>query len=40
MQINLKKEKKKQKIILALKDNLKKRKTFQEKTKKKIKSIK
>ena len=40
MQINLKKEKKKQKIIQALKDNLKKRKTFQEKNKKKIKNTK
>ena len=37
MQINLKKEQKQQKIVQALKDNLKKRKAFQKKIKKKSK---
>jgi len=36
MQINLKKEQKHQRIVRALKNNLKKRKIFQEKIKKKI----
>ena len=36
MQINLKKEKREQRIGQALKNNLKKRKVFQEKIKKKI----
>ena len=36
MQINLKKEQKHQRIVRALKNNLKKRKVFQEKIKKKI----
>ena len=40
MQINLKKEKRFQRIEQALKNNLKKRKVFQEKIKKKIKSNK
>ena len=40
MQINLKKEKRLQRIEQALKNNLKKRKVFQEKIKKKIKSNK
>ena len=35
MQINLKKEQKNQKIVRALRNNLKKRKIFQEKIKKK-----
>ena len=35
MQINLKKEKKHQRVEQALKDNLKKRKVFQDKIKKK-----
>ena len=40
MQINIKKEKKYQKLEKALKSNLKKRKIFQEKFKKKTKFIK
>jgi len=40
MSVNLKKENKQQKIAQALKNNLKKRKTFQEKIKNKIKNIK
>ena len=36
MQINLKKEQKHQRIVRALRNNLKKRKIFQEKIKKKI----
>ena len=40
MQIGLKKKQRYQRIEQALKDNLKKRKTFQEKTKKKIKNNK
>ena len=40
MQINLKKEQKYQKIERALKNNLKKRKVFQDKIKKKIKNNK
>ena len=36
MQINLKKEQKHQKVARALRNNLKKRKIFQEKIKKKI----
>ena len=40
MEINLKKEKKQQRIEKALKDNLKKRKEFQNKTKQKIKNNK
>ena len=40
MQINLKKEKRYQRIEQALKNNLKKRKAFQEKIKKKIKDSK
>ena len=36
MQINLKKEQKHQRIARALKNNLKKRKVFQDKIKKKI----
>ena len=40
MQINLKKEQKHQKIERALKNNLKKRKVFQDKIKKKIKNNK
>jgi hypothetical protein len=39
MQINLRKEKKFQRIEQALKKNLKKRKVFQDKIKKKIKDI-
>ena len=38
MQINLKKEQRHQRIEQALKNNLKKRKTFQSKIKKKIKN--
>ena len=38
MQINLKKEQRHQRIDRALKDNLKKRKAFQKKIKKKIKN--
>ena len=38
MQVNLKKEQRYQKIERALKNNLKKRKIFQEKIKKKIKN--
>ena len=38
MQINLKKEQRHQRIERALKDNLKKRKAFQKKNKKKIKN--
>jgi len=38
MQINLKKEQRYQKIIRALKTNLKKRKEFQDKIKKKTKN--
>jgi len=40
MQINLKKEQKYQKIERALKDNLKKRKIFQDKIRKKLKNNK
>ena len=40
MQINLKKEKRYQRIERALKNNLKKRKVFQDKIKKKIKNNK
>ena len=40
MQINLKKEKRYQRIEQALKNNLKKRKVFQDKIKKKIKNNK
>ena len=40
MQINLKKELRQQKIKHALKNNLKKRKVFQDKIKKKIKNNK
>ena len=40
MQINLKKEQKRQRIERALKNNLKKRKIFQDKIKKKIKNNK
>jgi len=40
MQINLKKEKRHQRIEQALKNNLKKRKVFQDKIKKKIKNNK
>ena len=40
MKINLKKELRLQRIERALKNNLKKRKIFQEKTKKKIKNNK
>ena len=40
MEINLKKEKKQQRIEKALKDNLKKRKEFQNKIKQKIKNNK
>ena len=40
MQINLKKEKKHQRVEQALKDNLKKRKVFQDKIKRKIKNNK
>ena len=40
MQINLKKEQRRQRVEKALKSNLKKRKVFQEKIKKKIKSNK
>ena len=40
MQINLKKEQRHQRIERALKNNLKKRKVFQEKIKKKIKDNK
>ena len=40
MQINLKKELRHQRIEQALKNNLKKRKTFQDKIKKKIKNNK
>ena len=40
MQINLKKEQKYQRIERALKNNLKKRKVFQDKIKKKIKNNK
>ena len=36
MQVNLKKEQRNQRIERALKDNLKKRKEFQKKSKKKI----
>ena len=36
MQINLKKEQKHQRIVRALRNNLKKRKIFQDKIKKKI----
>ena len=39
MQINLKKENRHQRIEQALKKNLKKRKVFQDKIKKKIKDI-
>ena len=39
MQINLRKEKKFKRIEQALKKNLKKRKVFQDKIKKKIKNI-
>ena len=38
MQINLKKEQRHQRIERALKDNIKKRKVFQKKIKKKIKN--
>ena len=38
MQINLKKERKRQRVEKALKSNLKKRKIFQDKIKKKINS--
>jgi len=38
MQINLKKEQKHQRIVRALRNNLKKRKIFQKKIKKKIKN--
>ena len=38
MQINIKKEQRHQRIERALKNNLKKRKAFQEKIKKKIKN--
>ena len=40
MQINLKKEQRHQRIERALKNNLKKRKVFQDKIKKKIKNNK
>ena len=40
MQVNLKKEQKNQRIEQALKNNLKKRKVFQDKIKKKIKNNK
>ena len=40
MQINIKKEKRLQRIERALKNNLKKRKAFQDKIKKKIKNNK
>ena len=40
MQINLKKEQRNQKVEQELKNNLKKRKTFQEKLKKKLKNNK
>ena len=40
MQVNLKKEKRFQRIERALKNNLKKRKAFQDKIKKKIKNKK
>ena len=40
MQVNLKKEQKNQKIEQALKNNLKKRKVFQDKIKKKVKNNK
>ena len=40
MQVNLKKEQKNQRIEQALKNNLKKRKVFQNKIKKKIKNKK
>ena len=40
MQINLKKEQRLQRIERALKNNLKKRKIFQDKTKRKIKNNK
>ena len=40
MQINLKKEKRYQRIERALKNNLKKRKVFQDKIKRKIKNNK
>lgn len=40
MQINLKKEQRHQRIKQALKNNLKKRKVFQDKIKKKIKNNK
>ena len=40
MQVNLKKEKKYQRLEKALKQNLKKRKIFQKKVRKKIKLIK
>tara|TARA_B100001250_G_C19383281_1_gene607207 strand:- start:70 stop:192 length:123 start_codon:yes stop_codon:yes gene_type:complete len=40
MEINLKKEQKQQRIEKALKDNLKKRKEFQNKIKQKIKNNK
>jgi len=40
MQINIKKEKRLQRIERALKNNLKKRKAFQKKIKKKIKNSK
>ena len=40
MQVNLKKEQKNQKIEQALKNNLKKRKVFQDKIKKKAKNNK
>ena len=40
MQINLKKEQRRQRVEKALKSNLKKRKVFQDKIKKKIKNNK
>ena len=40
MQINLKKEQRRQRVEKALKSNLKKRKIFQDKIKKKIKNSK
>ena len=40
MQVDLKKEQRRQRIEKALKNNLKKRKTFQDKIKKKIKNSK
>ena len=40
MQINLKKEQRRQRVEKALKSNLKKRKAFQDKIKKKVKNNK